>query len=227
MTLSISILSLRVNNGLPGKCDIFSHSHKFDYRKRLQWWLVWKWCHRGFTVVRPNLCPPQWPGHWDLCLGNAQLASRWLDPRVRSWGMDGMVTFQIGSYLITYLLQYVQRATWRMYFNIWIKLSFQATVTLRKTTGSSPSWPTTHEWWPTNYFFAEGEYITSMSMFAGVGLDGFTMETNVREYDHILGNGGNQMPPATGQRMLFISGELHWYINWQQVTRVRLYFDTC
>ena len=78
-----------------------------------------------------------------------------------------------------------------------------------------------------NYSFAEGEYITSMSMFAGVGLDGFTMETNVREYDHILGNGGNQMPPATGQRMLFISGELHWYINWQQVTRVRLYFDTC
>ena len=78
-----------------------------------------------------------------------------------------------------------------------------------------------------NYSFAEDEYITRMTIYAGGGFDGFTIETNVQTYPHILGTKGNLMPPAKGQRMLFMLGELKAIPGVTVVTGVRIYFDAC
>ena len=77
-----------------------------------------------------------------------------------------------------------------------------------------------------NYTFDEGEYITSMMMYVGGGIDGFTMETTVQAYPHILASENNKMPLATGQRLLFLSGKIHGYLN-TQVSQVSVYFDIC
>ena len=42
----------------------------------------------------------------------------------------------------------------------------------------------------TEYSFAEGEYISKLDVYHGVGFDGFTMTTNFHSYPHILGTGG-------------------------------------
>ena len=78
-----------------------------------------------------------------------------------------------------------------------------------------------------NYSFAEGEYIASMTIYAGGVLDGFTMATNVQTYPHAFGTRGKLMPPASGQRLLFMSGELNEPFGFTMVTGVRVYFDTC
>ena len=78
-----------------------------------------------------------------------------------------------------------------------------------------------------NYSFVEGEYITSMTIYSGGGFDGFTMETNVRTYPHILGTGGYLKPEVTGQRMLFISGQLYDHSGVTVIGGVRVYFDIC
>ena len=78
-----------------------------------------------------------------------------------------------------------------------------------------------------NYSFTEGEYITSMTLYSGMGVDGFSFITNVQAYPHIRGTGGTPMPPTTGQRVLFISGEVHEYFVNHMVSKVRVYFDSC
>ena len=78
-----------------------------------------------------------------------------------------------------------------------------------------------------NYSFAEGEYITSMTIQAGGRLGGFTMETNIQTSPHTLGTGGSLKPPATGQRLLFVTGEVNDYNGDHHVSHVRFYFDTC
>ena len=77
-----------------------------------------------------------------------------------------------------------------------------------------------------NYTFDEGEYITSMMMYVGGAIDGFTMKTNVQTYPHILGTKNYKMPPTTGQRLLFLSGKIHGWLN-TQVSQVIVYFDAC
>ena len=78
-----------------------------------------------------------------------------------------------------------------------------------------------------NYSFVEGEYITSMTLYSGQGLPGFSFTTTVQMYPHILGIGGSLMPLATGQRVLFMSGGLYEFSGNMMVSRVWIYFDTC
>ena len=78
-----------------------------------------------------------------------------------------------------------------------------------------------------NYSFAEGEHISEMDLYYGVGIDGFTMTTNVQTYPHIRGTGGFQHTAATGQQLLFVSGEVHEYMGNHQIARLRFYFDAC
>ena len=78
-----------------------------------------------------------------------------------------------------------------------------------------------------NYSFVEGDYITSMTIQSGGRLDGFTMETNIRTYPYIVGTGGRLKPPATGQRLLFVSGAVNDYNGDHHVSHVRFYFDIC
>ena len=78
-----------------------------------------------------------------------------------------------------------------------------------------------------NYFCVSGEYISSMTMYSGMGVDGFTCTTNVQTYPPIRDTGGTLMPPVTGQRVLFVSGSLHVYFGNPMVSHVRVYFDTC
>ena len=53
------------------------------------------------------------------------------------------------------------------------------------------------------------------------------METNVQTYPHILGSEGYLRPQVTGQRMLFISGELYEHSGVTVISGVRVYFDAC
>ena len=78
-----------------------------------------------------------------------------------------------------------------------------------------------------NYSFAEGEYISQLYLYYGIGIDGFTLTTNVQTYPHIRSTGGWTHNAATGQRLMFLSGELHEYFGIHQVSRLRVYFDTC
>ena len=86
-----------------------------------------------------------------------------------------------------------------------------------------PSHPMDDDHLVANYTFAEGEYISEMDLYYGVGIDGFTMTTNVQTYPHIRGTGGWAHTAATGQWLLFISGEVHEYFGNHQLSRVRFY----
>ena len=79
-----------------------------------------------------------------------------------------------------------------------------------------------------NYSFVQGEYISNMEIKYGGAVGGFIMTTNVQMYTPILdvssGSGGDS---ATGQRMLYMSGEVHSHLGAHYVSRLRVYFDTC
>ena len=90
-----------------------------------------------------------------------------------------------------------------------------------------PTHPMNDDHLVANYSFAEGEYISELDLYYGIVIDGFTVTTNVQTFPHIRGTGGWAHTAATGQRLLFVSGEVHEYFGYHQISRLRVYFDAC
>ena len=73
----------------------------------------------------------------------------------------------------------------------------------------------------------KGEFISSILMYSGSVIDGLKIATNVQIYPHILSTGGPLNLPATGQRVMFLSGKLHDNAGDHMVSHVGIYFDSC
>ena len=78
-----------------------------------------------------------------------------------------------------------------------------------------------------NYSFVKGEFISSILMYSGSVIDGFKIATNVQIYPLILSTGGTLNLPATGQRVMFLSGKVHDNAGDHMVSHVGIYFDSC